>query len=105
MAGPGKRGQMLQRKAQGAQQPAIPNSVGSNQPRSASKSVSSENAISVTPTSSPREIASESRMIHPQTSESRASGENETNPVSDEQENGKLDFIFTAEIKNQVSIS
>ena len=44
-------------------------------------------------------------MIHPQTSESRASGENETIPVSDEQENGKLDFIFTAEIKNQVSIS
>ncbi|XP_027150480.1 uncharacterized protein LOC113774401 [Coffea eugenioides] len=90
MAGPGKRGQMLQRKAQGAQQPAIPNSVGSNQPRSASKSVSSEDAIYVTPTSSPREIASESRMIHHQTSESRASGENETNPVSDEQENAML---------------
>lgn len=81
---------MLQRKAQGAQQPAIPNSIGSNQPRSASKSVSSEDVIYVTPASSPREIASESRMIHPQTSESRASGENESNPVSDEEENAML---------------
>lgn len=93
MAGPGKKGHLFKRQYQ-EQQLTKNSDLGGSSQKDSSKSPNSDPSSFHTPNSSPLGRRSEETIMQPQTSESRASGQHEGTPTSENQSVDGMKFLL-----------